>query len=50
MITFLTISQVYEGLVYMDFDKDLIDKQGYGKELNCFPCNFNSVDLNNENH
>ncbi|XP_028400045.1 glucuronokinase 1-like isoform X2 [Dendronephthya gigantea] len=24
------VIQVYEGLVYMDFNKDLIDKQGYG--------------------
>ena len=25
------VIQVYEGLVYMDFDKNLIEKQGYGK-------------------
>ncbi len=25
------VIQVYEGLVYMDFDKALIDRQGYGK-------------------
>ena len=24
------VAQVYQGLVYMDFDKDLMDKQGYG--------------------
>jgi glucuronokinase len=25
------VIQVYEGLVYMDFDKQLIDRQGYGR-------------------
>lgn len=25
------VIQVYEGLVYMDFNKELLDKQGYGK-------------------
>lgn len=24
--------QVYEGLVYMDFNKQLMDKQGYGTD------------------
>lgn len=24
-------SQVYEGLVYMDFDKSLMEERGYGK-------------------
>lgn len=24
--------QVYEGLVYMDFNKELMDKQGYGTD------------------
>lgn len=28
----MVLLQVYEGLVYMDFDKQLIDKQGYGTD------------------
>lgn len=26
--------QVYEGLVYMDFSKKLMDEQGYGTDVN----------------
>ena len=31
------VIQVYEGLVYMDFDKTLIEKQGYGRYENLDP-------------
>lgn len=31
------VTQVYEGLVYMDFDKELMDKQGYGHYENMNP-------------
>lgn len=31
--------QVYEGLVYMDFNKQIMDKQGYGTDSeNVFLC------------
>jgi glucuronokinase len=32
------VAQVYQGLVYMDFDKDLMKKQGYG--------NYKNIDAN----
>lgn len=28
----MTFLQVYQGLVYMDFNKQLMDKQGYGTD------------------
>lgn len=35
------VVQVYEGLVYMDFSKELMEKQGYGSyinmDMNCLP-------------
>ncbi|MDZ7725640.1 MAG: GHMP kinase [candidate division KSB1 bacterium] len=31
------VTQVYEGLVYMDFDKELMEKQGYGHYENMNP-------------
>ncbi|NLB69590.1 MAG: GHMP kinase, partial [Lentisphaerae bacterium] len=31
------VIQVFEGLVYMDFDKDLIEKQGYGNYVSLDP-------------
>lgn len=29
----MMLLQVYEGLVYMDFNKQLMDKQGYGTDF-----------------
>ncbi|XP_028666078.1 glucuronokinase with putative uridyl pyrophosphorylase [Erpetoichthys calabaricus] len=35
------VVQIYEGLIYMDFSKDLMDKQGYGNyvsmDMSCLP-------------
>jgi len=34
------VAQVYQGMVYMDFDRALIDKQGYGHYLPLTPANL----------